>query len=525
MYDAYDTNGDGIIDADEFMQGQMNEKTFYSADENNDNALSREEWIKKFGSDEHFDAYDADGDGKISAEEFLAGKKAEADFAGATSDGKKLDREAWKAKYGTDANFDAYDANGDGIIDADEFIAGSMAKGEFQKMDIDNDGKISKAEWIARYGSAEGFDKYDLDGDGVIDPDEFIATKGIEAQVRMVDKNRDGKISEAEWKARFGSMEGFDKYASDGGVMDADAWMTAQMVKAKYRMLDTNHDGKISREEWIARYGNDTGFLAYDLNGDGVIDADEFLAAQPVTSSRRRWDGLERGSGKFYVPGWDGLPVQTLVPPEVHGPDHRSAPRHPAAAANLAHAMENYEAGGQFDQQAAAAAQRAHALDCYEEAADAMAEIQYARTRGKFCRVPPGSNRSWESKRYNGAGAGWRVAAATQGGQYLFGAPTLTPQEAAAYRGGYSSYTSTPEYHLKNTVVGQAGGQFADPEQAAAAARLGPSYQMEQGLANSLAVRELKEAEKMQQWSKYTRGMRQPNAVRYRYAGGGQGPW
>ena len=30
------------------------------------------------------------------------------------------------------------------------------------------------------------------------------------------------------------------------------------------------------REEWIAKYGSDKGFSEYDLDGDGIIDADEF---------------------------------------------------------------------------------------------------------------------------------------------------------------------------------------------------------------------------------------------------------
>jgi len=40
--------------------------------------------------------------------------------------------------------------------------------------------------------------------------------------------------------------------------------------------MDTNADGKISRDEWIAKYGSDEGFNEYDLNGDGIIDADEW---------------------------------------------------------------------------------------------------------------------------------------------------------------------------------------------------------------------------------------------------------
>ena len=36
--------------------------------------------------------------------------------------------------------------------------------------------------------------------------------------------------------------------------------------------MPANNDGKISREEWIARYGSDAGFDEYDLDGDGIID-------------------------------------------------------------------------------------------------------------------------------------------------------------------------------------------------------------------------------------------------------------
>ena len=35
-------------------------------------------------------------------------------------------RDEWKAKYGDDSLFDMYDLDGDGIIDADEFIAGQV---------------------------------------------------------------------------------------------------------------------------------------------------------------------------------------------------------------------------------------------------------------------------------------------------------------------------------------------------------------------------------------------------------------
>ena len=43
-----------------------------------------------------------------------------------------------------------------------------------------------------------------------------------------------------------------------------------------WQELDADGDGKITREEWIAKYGNDDGFDQYDLDGDGIIDGESF---------------------------------------------------------------------------------------------------------------------------------------------------------------------------------------------------------------------------------------------------------
>ena len=57
---------------------------------------------------------------------------------------------------------------------------------------------------------------------------------------------------------------------------------------------DTNQDGKISREEWLRKFGSGDGydvqmvqmFDVYDADGSGFIDAEEF---------RSRWQGPETG--------------------------------------------------------------------------------------------------------------------------------------------------------------------------------------------------------------------------------------
>ena len=35
-------------------------------------------------------------------------------------------------------------------------------------------------------------------------------------------------------------------------------------------------DGKISKDEWVAKYGSDIGWAVYDMNQDGDVDIHEW---------------------------------------------------------------------------------------------------------------------------------------------------------------------------------------------------------------------------------------------------------
>ena len=63
----------------------------------------------------------------------------------------------------------------------------------------------------------DGFDAYDLDGDGIIDSDEFIRSK--------IADTYDRKITRAEWIVKYGNDDGYDEYIKSGqAVLDANAF-------------------------------------------------------------------------------------------------------------------------------------------------------------------------------------------------------------------------------------------------------------------------------------------------------------
>ena len=47
----------------------------------------------------------------------------------------------------------------------------------------------------------------------------------------------------------------------------ADEFMAVKVSEMERNALDADGDGKITREEWIAKYGSIDGFDEYDLDG------------------------------------------------------------------------------------------------------------------------------------------------------------------------------------------------------------------------------------------------------------------
>ncbi|MDX2319526.1 MAG: EF-hand domain-containing protein [Moritella sp.] len=90
----------------------------------------------------------------------------------------------------------------------------------------------------------------------------------------QMDSNQDGKVSKDEATGRL--AENFDKLDTDndGFVTKADLPNQGKHHNGKkFAEMDTNNDGKISREEATGRLAEN--FDKFDTNGDGFITKDE----------------------------------------------------------------------------------------------------------------------------------------------------------------------------------------------------------------------------------------------------------
>ena len=130
----------------------------------------------------------------------LAGAEPGERAGKADTDGDGLiSREEFAAVSAQPERFDELDSNGDGFLDAGERSSARRRRGgrgsaseRLTAIDTDGDGLISRAEFAAiDPAPAIGFDELDANGDGVVDADERA---GIRQRVRERLRNRDPGI-------------------------------------------------------------------------------------------------------------------------------------------------------------------------------------------------------------------------------------------------------------------------------------------------------------------------------------------
>merc|ERR1719309_1788508 len=307
-----DIDQNGEIDLDEFMKMMMPstsdvvskfrsirktvqdvQNAFKQFDKNGDGAIDKAELTSALGGnftkqeiDTIFMAGDVDGDGEIDYEEFIAlmcpsasdiVEKFRAKYKN-VNDVKSAFKSSGESYSDVEVNaiFSLGDVDGDGEITLEEFVtlmspsASNIVqrlsksfknlqcvKDAFKEIDKDNDGLLTKKEMMQahKFDSEEVdaiFELGDINGDGQIDMGEFISL--------------------------------IFPSAVDVALQVSSTFETIDDVKAAFKLLDKDGDGSIDRKE-MASSGHkfnaaqvEAIFALGDLNDDGAIDLDEFIA-------------------------------------------------------------------------------------------------------------------------------------------------------------------------------------------------------------------------------------------------------
>jgi serine/threonine-protein phosphatase 2B regulatory subunit len=144
-------------------------------------------------------------------------------------------------------HFLRFDADGNGYIDADEFLAHPAVS--------------------ANPLSGRVLEMFDTDGDGHIDFGEFVtglarfSGKGdVDRRLRFIfdlyDVDRDGYISNGEMFLMLRRMTGAGSTVSPGTKGQLTALQLQQVVDRTIRDLDTDGDGRLSWEEFRQNVGD-----------------------------------------------------------------------------------------------------------------------------------------------------------------------------------------------------------------------------------------------------------------------------
>lgn len=164
--------------------------------------------------------------------------------------------------------FQVWDANGDGVITRAEWRGNDRA---FRNHDWDGDGKLSGDE--VRVGARRTNRWDDRDLEGSIDRED----DWTDARFRALDHNGDGRLSRSEWHANSELFTRVDRNRDNYLSAAEFTEDTDDDREDHFSDLDANRDGRLTKSEW---HGSTAVFDALDANRDGVLTRPEAVGTE-----------------------------------------------------------------------------------------------------------------------------------------------------------------------------------------------------------------------------------------------------
>jgi len=232
-----------------------------------------------------------------------------------SGDGMKVEDLANLMQTRAEAGFEALDADGDGIVSKDDFLAATTERAEarFARMNPDEDGIVKRERgegWGRHHGGPRGenrgenraegrrmspkqraermtaqFDRLDADSDGMISREEFEA--GMEARgERFAERREQRREQRAERRGgpRHGMPEEMREMHGqlrtlmrEGMNLESFTGLMSEQAEARFEALDADGNGELTAQEFTAKVGEraERVFARMDRNDDGVVTRDD----------------------------------------------------------------------------------------------------------------------------------------------------------------------------------------------------------------------------------------------------------